>query len=101
MTKGLQAFRNANLSYNGLTCNCSDFAKEGVLYAAPPRSPLTNYRENLGSTQAVTRNQLYKAAAAMPNAVIVKDPGTKVQKVFLEAVSGNGAARSKADKKIN
>ena len=100
MFEGIQSFRDANPSYNGLTCNCSDFAKEGVIYAAPPGSPLANYRETIGSKQAVTPNQLYKATSTLPNAVVIKDPGTKVQKGFLEAVSGGGGRQKKAEKTV-
>jgi hypothetical protein len=37
----------------------------------------------------------------LPNAVIIKDPGTKVQKGFVDAVSGGGGKQSKAEKKVN
>jgi hypothetical protein len=100
-TEGLQAFKAANSSYNGLMCNCSDFAKEGAIYAAPPGSPLTNYREKIGSFNAVTPNQLYKATSLLPNAVILKDAGTKVEKGFIDAVTNGGIGRSVANKKVN
>jgi len=98
---GIGAFKDANPSYNGLKCNCSDLAKEGVQYAAPPGSPLTNYQETIGSYQATTPNQLWKAASTLPNAVIVKDPGTKVEKKFLEGVTGGGKRQSKGEKKVD
>ena len=98
---GLNAFKDANPSYNGLKCNCSDFAKEGVQYAAPLGTPLYNYQETIGSHQATTPNQLYKAAVTLPNAVILKDPGTKVEKKFLEGVTGGGKRESKGEKKVD
>ena len=99
--KGLTAFKEVNPAYNGLKCNCSDFAKEGVQYAAPPGSLLLNYREKIGSYQSVTPNQLYKATIALPNTVILKDPGTKVSKGFVEAVSGGGVRQKVVEQKID
>ena len=101
VAQGLEAFKKANPSYNGLKCNCSDFAKEGALYAAPPGTPLSNYQEQIGSHQSTTPNQLYKAASTLPNAVIVKDPGTKVQKKFIEGVTGGGERQKVAEKRVN
>lgn len=46
--EGLKAFESENSSYNGLKCNCSDYAKEGILYSAPAGQPLNNYREQIG-----------------------------------------------------
>jgi RHS repeat-associated protein len=99
VTKSLDAFQEANSAYNGLKCNCSDFAKEGVQYAAPSGIPLLNYREKIGAYQSVTPNQLYKSTITLPNTIILKDPGTKVRKGFLEAVSGGSLRQKVAEQK--
>lgn len=101
VTTGLKAFKDVNPSYNGVNCNCSTFAKEGPAWAAPVGNPLTNYTERLGSHQSVTPNQLYKATITLPNATVVKDPGTKVEKGFIEAITGGGGKQSKGEKKVN
>jgi len=101
VVNGLNAFKEANPSYNGLNCNCSDHAKEVVLYAAPPGASLTNYREKIGSTNATTPNQLLKAASQLENATVIKDPGTKVQKKFIEGVTGGGTRQKVAEKRVN
>jgi hypothetical protein len=62
---------------------------------------LSNYQEQIGSYKSTTPNQLYKAASALPNAVIIKDPGTKVQKKFIEGVTGGGARQKAAEKRVN
>lgn len=99
--QGLQYFKDKNPSYNGLKCNCSDYAAEGIMWAAPPGSPLYNSREKIGSTHATTPNQLYKATIGLPNATIIKDPGTKVEKKFIEGVTGGGALQRAAEKRMN
>lgn len=102
VTQELQAFKSNNPSYNGLKCNCSDFAKEGPLGAAAPGHPLSGYQEKIGNHSATTPNQLYKATTALPNATIIKDPGTKVQKKFIDAITGgSGFSQYKAEKKVN
>ncbi|RYJ42065.1 RHS repeat-associated core domain-containing protein [Flavobacterium beibuense] len=102
VTQTLQAFRNNNNSYNGINCNCSTYAADGIGMAAAAGSPLTNYRENIGKySNVVTPNQLYKATASLPNATIIKDPGTKVEKKFIEGVSGGGAKQKTGEKKVN
>jgi hypothetical protein len=98
---GLNAFKSVNSSYNGLKCNCSDFAKEGVAFAAPVGSPLMNYRERIGSANVTTPNQLWKSAATLKNATVIKDPGTKVQKTFIEGVTGGGTTQKVAEKRVN
>jgi len=99
--QGLQHFKDANPFYNGLKCNCSDFAREGVIWAAPSNTPLRNSLERIGSTFASTPNQLYKATSLLPNAIVIKDPGTKVQKGFIEAVTGGGFKQWLAERKAN
>ncbi|MEO7211518.1 hypothetical protein [Mucilaginibacter sp.] len=63
--------------------------------------PLTNYREKIGSTNATTPHQLWKAASELKNATIIKDPGTKVQKTFIEGVTGGGMRQKAAEKRVN
>jgi hypothetical protein len=52
------------------------------------------------ASEATTPNQLYKAASDLPNAVVVKDPGTRVKKTFLQAVTGGGKQKA-AEKSLN
>jgi hypothetical protein len=99
--QGLQYFKDNNPSYNGLKCNCSDYAAEGIKWAAPSGSPLYNSREKIGSTNSTTPNQLYKATIGLPNATVIKDPGTKVEKKFIEGVTGGGALQRAAEKRVN
>jgi len=58
---GLQSFKNNNPFYNGATCNCSDLAREGIMWATPLNTPLYNSKEKIGKIYATTPNQLYKA----------------------------------------
>ena len=97
----LGAFQDRNPSYNGIKCNCSTFAAEGVMGAAPPSVGVFYYSEQIGSQWAVTPNQLYKFTVTMPNATIVKDAGTKVEKKFIDAVTGGGAKGAAAKTKVD
>lgn len=99
--QGIQYFKDHNSSYNGLKCNCSDFAREAVIWAAPPNTPLVNSREKMGSGYSTTPNQLYKATIMLPNATIIKDPGTKVEKKFIESVTGGGYRQWKGERKVD
>jgi len=99
--QGLAAFKQNNPFYNGINCNCSDFAKEGALYAAFPGTPLEKFREKIGTFQSTTPNQLYKATSTLPNAIVIKDPGTKVQKSFLDGLSLNRLKRLVANNAVN
>jgi RHS repeat-associated protein len=94
---GLEAHKKYNTSYNGLTNNCSDLCEVGVEYVAGKQLPVDEKLTD--KTSATTPNQLYKATVALPNATVIKDPGTKVNQGFLEAVS-NGKA-GKAEKKVD
>lgn len=94
----LDAHEKYNPSYNGLNNNCTDFVEAGVSYASDGRK--VNADEKLtNTTSATTPNQMYKSASKLPNAKVLKNPGTKVNQGFLEAVS-NGK-ESKARKKVD
>ena len=54
-----------------------------------------------GSTiRATTPNQVYKAAATLQNAKILRDAGEKVQNGFILSVTGGGLIQNKAEKKL-
>jgi hypothetical protein len=97
----LNDFMKKNNSYNGLTCNCSDFAKEGVIYGELPNTPAPNYQEKIGSNLSTTPNQLWKAAAQLKNKIILKAPGTKVQKAFIDGVTTSAIQKIAAKAKVN
>jgi len=101
VVNALNSFMQANSSYNGLTCNCSDFAKEGVICAEPPNTSAPNYQEHIGSGTSTTPNQLWKAASQLKNATVIKDPGTAVQKTFIEGVTGGGLKEIAAKVKVH
>lgn len=88
-----------NQNYNGLTNNCSDFARTGVEAAAGGK---VSASEQLTSkTSATTPNQLYKATQSLPKANVVKDPKDKVSKGFIEELSGGGKRQKQAEKKVD
>jgi len=97
--KWLKIFKDNNPSYNGLKCNCSDYAAQGVMGAAPPSVGVFYFSEEIGSKIATTPNQLYKFTITMPNATIIKDAGTKVEKKFLDGVTGGGVKGTAAKAK--
>jgi RHS repeat-associated protein len=94
---GLDAHEKYNPNYNGLTNNCSDLCEVGIEYSAGKQLPVDEKLTD--KVSATTPNQLYKATKALPNATVIKDPGTKVDNGFLKAVS-NGK-EDKAQKKID
>jgi hypothetical protein len=97
VTAALDEFQSANPKYNGLNCNCSDFAEQGVESAAGQQLGVD---EKLSDTKsATTPNQLWKATVGLPNASIVKDPGDKVKPNFVDGVTGGGKSADKARKK--
>lgn len=97
----LKTFKENNPSYNGLKCNCSDYAAEGVMGAATPNVGVFYFSEEIGSNIAKTPNQVYKFTTTMPNATVVKDAGTKVEKKFLDGVTGGGVKGTAAKVKAN
>jgi len=60
-----------------------------------------DYQEWIGSHRSATPNQLYKATAALPNAIIIKDAGTKAEKKFIPAVTGGGIQQKAAERRVN
>jgi RHS repeat-associated protein len=101
VSMALDAHQKVNDKYNGANNNCSDFAKSGVEYAAPYGSQLGNTDERMGSRNVTTPNQLYKATVRLPNASVVKNPGSKVNNRFIDAVSnGSNIIRKVAEKKM-
>ncbi len=97
--QALSGSQQANPNYNGLTNNCSDYARVGVEAAA---GGSIGAKESLTSkTSATTPNQLYKATAKLGNATIVKDAGDKVKNGFLQEMSGGGKRQKEAEKKVN
>lgn len=91
VSMALDAHKGAVPSYNGVSNNCSDYAKTGVEYAAPYGSILGNTDERIGARSVTTPNQLYKSTVKLPNASILKNPGQKINSGFVDAVS-NGSA---------
>ena len=97
----LSSHKNANLMYNGLNNNCSDYAKAGVEYAAPSGHILGNTDERIGSKKATTPNYLYNATLRLPNAKVLKSAGKKTSSAFLDAVVGKtGVKRTIANIKL-
>lgn len=84
--KALNKFKSANTSYNGVQCNCSDFAEAGVETAVG--KDLDVNESILGIYNSTTPNKLYKETANQPNAKVLKDPGDKVNNSFVEGVKG-------------
>ena len=98
----LNSHQKVNKSYNGVTNNCSDYAKSGVEYAAPYGSQLSNTDETIGSRNATTPNQLYKATVKLPNSTVIKNPGNKVNTKFIDAITGgSGTARKVVEKRMD
>ena len=67
--------------------------------AAPPSVGVFYFSEEIGSKIATTPNQLYKFTITMPNATIIKDAGTKVEKKFLDGVTEGGVKGTAAKAK--
>lgn len=56
--------------------------------------PALNATETVKGREASTPNQAFKNARDMPGAQVIKDPGAKVDKGFVEAVYGSGGVSS-------
>ena len=102
--QSLDSFQAANPNYNGISCNCSDFAEKGIEMAAGRRlsvdervdssakssspSPFTgkNGITTLVPEYATTPNQLFKATRGLSNATVIKDPGDKINRSFIWGV---------------
>lgn len=98
----LESAKSNGVNYNGVDNNCSDFAKEGVLYAAPSGESVGQTTEKIGNKNVTTPNQLYKATKGLSNATVVKDAGNKVNNSFINGVSaGSEKRRNYVEKKVN
>lgn len=69
--------------------------------AVPPSVGTFSFSEQIGSQFAVTPNQIYKFTITMLNATIVKDAGTRVEKKFIDAVTGGGVKSAAAKTKVD
>lgn len=98
----LDQFQSGHPNYNGMRCNCSDFAEQAIETAAGRQLSVDEqimsrviyvpggfrgrtYNEPVNAT---TPNQLFKATRALPNATVIKDPGDKVNHSFIRGVKG-------------
>ena len=98
----LSQFESDNGLYNGARCNCSDYVDAGIITAAPAGLSSFDSQEQIGSDRVTTPHQLFKATRGLSNATVIKDPGTQVEKGFVEAITGGGKRQRKAEaKKIN
>lgn len=97
----MDAYKANHTLYNAFFNNCANYAAEGILWAASSGANMINYREEIVYYKVATSNQLYKKTAGLPNATVIKDAGTKVEKGFLEAVTGGGKRQHKAEKELN
>jgi len=79
----LNAFKDANSSYNGVKCNCSDFAKQGVESATGKKLDASEWITIFNST---TPNKLYQETVKQDGTKVLKDPGEKVRKKFRTGV---------------
>jgi RHS repeat-associated protein len=93
----LTSFSESNSSYNGLQCNCSDFAETGV-EAAIGRA--VGSEETIGGQKVTTPNQLFKSTRNLPNATVLKNPGSKVDQSFLRGVTGSKMGEKAGEKKM-
>jgi len=85
--QALKDFKNNNPSYNGVSCNCSDFVEKGVETAIG--RDLNVNESILGIYNSTTPNKLFKETKKLPNATVLKDPGDKVDNDFTNGVKGN------------
>jgi len=96
----LSAHRDANSMYNGVTNNCSDFAKTGIEYAAPIGSPLGNVNEQVGNKKIATPNYLYNATIHLPNATVIRSSSSKTNTSFIDAIGNNWVRRNIVNNKV-
>ena len=81
--ENLSTIAKQNSNYNALFNNCSDFAKIGVNSISKEK---VSGQELLLIWRATTPNALFREAASLNNASIVKDPGKNVNKRFLPGI---------------
>ena len=81
--ENLSTIAKQNSYYNALFNNCSDFAKIGVNSISNEK---VSGQELLLIWRATTPNALFREAASLNNASIVKDPGKNVNKRFLPGI---------------
>jgi hypothetical protein len=85
VNKEIEKFKEENDSYNGIRCNCSDFAKTGINATNPDKK--VNGQEMIFGRFSTTPNQLFKETAKLENATILKDPGKSVENSFVQGVT--------------
>lgn len=89
VTSSMDAFKSKNANYNGVKCNCSDYASTGV--------ETLNGGKEMGKENvpfagnSTTPNALWQDAVNMQGRVIttIKSPGTKVNNTFIQGVTGS------------
>ncbi len=79
----LKNFKDKNDSYNGVKCNCSDYAKQGIESATGKK---VDASESILLYTATTPNKLYRETMKQNGATVLKNPGKKVNKTFKEGV---------------
>ncbi len=84
----LKEFKEKNTNYNGVQCNCSDYAEEGIETAAGKQLDVNE--DILNIYNSTTPNKLYQETSKLPNAVILIDAGNKVDKTFVEGAKESG-----------
>ncbi len=93
--EALEKFKVAHDKYNGVRCNCSDLAEEGIETAAGKQLDVDE--SIMLIYESTTPNKLFKETAKLPNASVLKDPGDKVDNTFIEGVKGSSDSEPKKD----
>lgn len=83
VSSDLKSFKDKNDSYNGVKCNCSDYAKQGIESATGNK---VDASESILFYTATTPNKLYRETMKQKGTTVIKDPGKKVNKTFKEGV---------------
>ena len=96
VSKVLDDFEKRRRSYNGLNCNCSDYVESGIQAVAKEFEALEKLSP---SKRATTPNELFRQVKELPNARVIKDPGEKVNRGFVEGITGSKIKGKYARKK--
>ena len=77
--------RGFDQDYNGVSNNCSDYAKAGVQTASGTQVNADEKVSGIFSSRNVTTpNQLYNQTRGLQNAVVLKNPGNAVNNSFMQ-----------------
>lgn len=95
----LDKIKEDNQPYNGVSNNCTVYATVGVTNATGQAVDATEViKTDNTKVTTVTPNHLYKAAVKLSGATVVKDPGTLVDKGFIEGKANGGIKQSYVEK---